>query len=135
MINEFNVKQKLKRNKYIAYSLISIAAVVILWVWALLSVFLKIFICGDNPGKELSEQTDLIVNISVLMAYVATFLLTVFMIIVTIRRFKDSVNLKKTYYMLCVAGIVITGLFVPVLFLVLVIALFFLPSVDENENV
>jgi len=37
--------------------------------------------------------------------------------------------------MLCVAGIVITGLFVPVLFLVLVIALFFLPSVDENENV
>lgn len=135
MLSVFNVKQKLKRSKYIAYSLISIAAVVILWVWAFLSVFLKIFICGDNPGKELSEQTDLIVNISVLMASVATFLLTVFMIIVTIRRFKDSVNLKKTYYMLCVAGIVITGLFVPFLFLCLVIALFFLPSVDENENV
>ncbi len=135
MLSVFNVKQKLKRNKYIAYSLISFAAVVILWVWAFLSVFLKIFICGDNPGKELSEQTDLIVNISVLMASVATYLLTVFMIIVTIRRFKDSVNLKKTYYMLCVAGIVITGLFIPVLFLVLVIALFFLPSVDENENV
>lgn len=135
MLSVFNVKQKLKRNKYIAYSLISFAAVVILWVWAFLSVFLKIFICGDNPGKELNEQTDLIVNISVLMASVATYLLTVFMIIVTIRRFKDSVNLKKTYYMLCVAGIVITGLFIPVLFLVLVIALFFLPSVDENENV
>ena len=32
MLSVFNVKQKLKRNKYIAYSLISIAAVVILWV-------------------------------------------------------------------------------------------------------